>query len=282
VSTEEVEVRAKELGWVPVEEFKGDPERWVDAETFVRRGEEMMPLLRAENKKLRTRIESTEGELVQVKNLLKASAESIEELKRFNSTVAKERAKDTKRQLVTAIAEARREGDVETEVELQDQLRETTTAIAEADKKPVVASPAAPATTELSSTFKEWMTENTWFGENKRKTALAMGVAEELKANPATANLPEKQFLAKVTEEVNAMFETAAPRKSAKVEEGARGNGGDATGATSRGRAFSDLPPEAKAACEAQAKRLVGAGRAFKDVTEWRKHYVTKYYEGEG
>ena len=47
-----VEQEARTLGWVPAEEFKGDPNRWVDAETFVERGHTVMPILRKNNERL--------------------------------------------------------------------------------------------------------------------------------------------------------------------------------------------------------------------------------------
>jgi len=52
MSEETAETKAKAMGWSPKDEFRGDPDRWVDAETYVRRGEEFIPFLRANNKKL--------------------------------------------------------------------------------------------------------------------------------------------------------------------------------------------------------------------------------------
>ena len=47
-----LEDRAAQMGWVPVDKFRGDPAHWVDAETFVKKGEEVMPILRANNRRL--------------------------------------------------------------------------------------------------------------------------------------------------------------------------------------------------------------------------------------
>jgi hypothetical protein len=43
------EAEARSHGWTPQEEFKGDPARWVDAETFIKRADEVMPLLKKQN-----------------------------------------------------------------------------------------------------------------------------------------------------------------------------------------------------------------------------------------
>lgn len=43
------EAEARQQGWTPQEDFKGDPSRWIDAETFVKRADEVMPLLKKQN-----------------------------------------------------------------------------------------------------------------------------------------------------------------------------------------------------------------------------------------
>jgi hypothetical protein len=40
-----LEQRARNMGWRPREEFRGDPERWLPPDEFVDRGERMLPLL---------------------------------------------------------------------------------------------------------------------------------------------------------------------------------------------------------------------------------------------
>ena len=39
----DAETAAREMGWRPKEEFRGEAEKWVDAETFVSRGEHFLP-----------------------------------------------------------------------------------------------------------------------------------------------------------------------------------------------------------------------------------------------
>lgn len=57
------EAEAKELGWRPKEEFSGDDTRWIDAETFIKRGEDMMPLLKATNAKLKRELDTIKKDL---------------------------------------------------------------------------------------------------------------------------------------------------------------------------------------------------------------------------
>ena len=46
----ETEQRARNMGWRPREEFRGDASRWLPAEEFVERGERMLPLLQERNR----------------------------------------------------------------------------------------------------------------------------------------------------------------------------------------------------------------------------------------
>lgn len=51
------EAEARAHGWSPKEEFRGDPSRWVDAEVFVKRAEEVLPLVKAANKHLKREVD---------------------------------------------------------------------------------------------------------------------------------------------------------------------------------------------------------------------------------
>lgn len=275
--TTEVEARAKEMGWAPKEEFRGDPEKWIDAETYVRRGEELMPILKANNKRQSEELRAIQTELKQTKELLAASAESIEALKEFNSKVVRKEATEKLGELKEALVEAKREGDVEKEVELTEQIQEHKTALKEAEKKaeekPSGKTPPADDYTQ-NPDWKAWVAENTWFGKDRRRTALALGIADELKNNPETSNLTGRDLLDRVSEEVENVF--GGTRRTVDKVEGGGGSGGG-----KGGKGYGDLPAEAKAACERQAERLVGAGRAFKSQQEWRNHYAKAYFESE-
>ena len=46
----EIEQRARRMGWRPREEFRGAADRWMPAEAFVERGEQLLPLLQERNR----------------------------------------------------------------------------------------------------------------------------------------------------------------------------------------------------------------------------------------
>lgn len=62
-----IEERAEQMGWKPKDIYKGDPENWTDAEKFVQRGEEELPLLRSQLRKVQSDFHSTKRELSDVK-----------------------------------------------------------------------------------------------------------------------------------------------------------------------------------------------------------------------
>lgn len=277
--TEEIEVKARRMGWFPKESFKGDPERWVDAAEYVRRGEEVLPIVQANNRDLQLRVDQATRELQETKQLLSAATESIEALKEFNSEMSRQKVKEHRQEIAQALVQAKKEGDAETEVELQSQLNEADQALREAgkkpDSKPAEAKPNG-SPPEIVPEVKAWMKDNPWFGTDFRKTGLANGVAEEIRAkNPG---IKGQAFLDALDEELSQIPGFGNPeRESPARMEGGGGRGNGSGNGQGKGRNYASLPAEAKAACDRQGKRLVGPGRAFKDEESWRKHYVSKY-----
>jgi hypothetical protein len=54
-------------GWVPKEKFKGNEDDWVDASTFVKRGREILPILRKNNENLVRELNQTKASLQEFK-----------------------------------------------------------------------------------------------------------------------------------------------------------------------------------------------------------------------
>jgi hypothetical protein len=272
MSTNEAETRARTMGWLPLDKFEGPKERWVDADTYLKRGEEFLPILKANNRKLADQVNSVENELRTTKQQLAAAQEAIEGLKDFRSTLNKEKAVDEKRSITAAISKARSDGDVEAESQLIEKLGEVTAAIKEADKPKAKAASGDPAAPELTPAAKEWMAANPWFSQDQRKTGLAMGLANEWKAQGKT--LGTKEFFDHVDVEMEKIFDPNAGRRErpGKVE----GSTGSSEGGGG-GKSFADLPAEAQAACKKTASRVVGPGRAYKTLADWQKAYCETY-----
>lgn len=271
-----VEDKAKNLGWTPREEFKGDPEKWIDAEQFVERGEHIMPILKANNQKLQSEVLSLRGEIQRVNQILAAGQEAIEELKKFHSEDTERQVKKARKDLMAELRAAKREGDTDKELDIQEELDNFDEELRKESAK-VAAAPIAHTQPVNDPMFVAWQYDNPWFGVDKKKTALMIASAEELRADPKNNGLVGKAFYEAAAREADKVLNPQG-RATSKVESAS----GRSSVATSAGRrSFADLPAEAKNVCERQAKKLVGEGRAFKTMADWQKHYVEQYFLGE-
>lgn len=278
MSTQEIEAKAKELGWAPKEAFRGDPDKWIDAEAFVKRGEELMPILRANNTKLLGEISTLRGELSATRTMLNEATDAIDALKEVNNSTTIKDAKAKRVELAAALKVAREEGDVEGELEITDKLEEARKVIKDAETEPEKKKPVVNGSAKDDPVFQAWLTENPWFTTDKRRRSVTIAIANEIRGDPETANLVGKPFLDKVVVELEKTFPSnQRTNGKGKVAEGGRSSGGGE--GDDAGKTYSDLPADAKAVCDRQAQRVVGANRAFKDLNAWRTHYAIKYFE---
>ena len=271
-----VEQEARTLGWVPAEEFKGDPNRWVDAETFVERGHTVMPILRKNNERLETLVKQQAEELNKMKNMFNASQESITELQKVHAEATKAAVAKARAEVMNELKQAKRDGDVDREVELQEELLQLKDQQAQIDQQQQPQQQQAQQGTQeqVHPELQAWMKENPWFGTDTRKTQKAMGIAQILRADPDNDNLQGRAFFERVVAEL----EGNAPRPD-KVGGARPTGGGGGGGGAAGGKAFADLPADAKEACDRQGKKLVGEGRAFKDMAAWRSYYANLYFQ---
>jgi hypothetical protein len=283
MSANEIETKAAAMGWSPKEKFRGDPSNWVDAETYVKRGEEVMPILKATNRQLSSELESTKSRLNELQTTVEESKQVIEELKNFNTAITKQKADEIRSQLIAELREAKRSGDVDREVELTDQLTEHKAAQAKAAEKPAeklqVEKPAAtPEILKAKATFDSWLAENPWYNTDPIKTGVANGVAQKLRSEGS--ELTGREFFEEVARQTEAVLDkSGSTRRVDKVEGGGRSSSG---GGGMGGKSYADMPPEAQAGCEKFARSMTfGKGRLFENIEAYRANYASKYFERE-
>lgn len=152
---------ALKQGWVPKEKYKGDPKRWVDAETFVKRGEIFRPMLSAKNKELEEKLEESNRKYSEQQKAIERTAKMQEKL--F------ERARQD------ALAEIRREQKeawAQGDDAKYDQLEKRRDKLDEEFK--VEEPKAAPATAQQIDPYvKKFQDENPWFGRDYTLTQAA-------------------------------------------------------------------------------------------------------------
>lgn len=270
--SQDARMEAAQIGWVDLPDFKGNPDKWVDAETFLERGRTVMPILRKNNEKLQSELNALREKTVGLETALTSSQESMEALKKFYSEDVQRRVAEMKGELVGKIKQAREDGDVTAELEAGEELQELRDTEREMKARSEEA-PAAKTAKEppaLQPWFKAWQEKNPWYGTDEVRSSLAMGISRQLRKEGS--ELMNEAFLNEVASRVEKYLGGQQSRSADKVEGARNGSGGGA------GRSYSDLPADAKAACERQAANLVGENKAFKTVAEWRKHYTLLYY----
>jgi hypothetical protein len=267
-----IEQEARSMGWVPLEEFRGDPERFVSAEDFVDKGRHVMPILKANNKRLEGEVERLRAEQASLQELVRSSQQAIEDLKEASTEATRAAVKRAREELIAGIKTAREEGDVDGELRLNEELADLRKQEAEVKKAPAQAK--APETPQADPDLVAWVNENKWYGSDLRKTMRANGIAQQLRADPANDGLTQRAFYDKVLE---VMEEQTRGTPVSKVSGGRSSQASAGSGS----KTYASLPADAKEACDRQGKRLVGQGKAFKDVAAWQSHYAKLYYAGD-
>jgi len=288
VDTTEVEQQARELGWAPQADFKGDPEKWVDAKTYLERGEQVLPIVKATNRRLREDLTRQAAETAAMKAALAQSQETIAALQEFHEADTKDRVDRARKDLLEQLKQAKRDENVDREVELTDELSRLNTAVAEAKPKERTngsgtADPQPPRDYTKDPEFVAWHEENQWYGTDFGRTNIARGIAQQLRLNGDQTT--GRAFLDRVVEGTQKEIQRLTGRPAPSKVEGSRGGdggGGGGGGGGPNGKSYNDLPAAAKEVCDkfAADSRLVGPGKLHKDIKSFRESYVKEFYRG--
>jgi hypothetical protein len=236
---------ARELGWLPKEEFKGDPSRWTDAETFVRKGDEVMPLIKAQNKRLRREIDDLK------KQMRQASA---------HFSKAEERA------YARALADLQEKQEAAVESGDLAAHRAVSKEI-DALAKDMPGKPANQATAEEArEAWDDWREENAWYDRANLASAPEADVNARLYADrmvekhiEKTKDMPPAEFFDFIGGLVKEKYPLIG-RKPAR--EKPPSDVAPTTGArpAARGKGWGDMEPEERRVAERLAEKWVKSG----------------------
>ncbi len=249
VSAETI-AKAEKMGWSPKDQFKGDPAKWRPADEFVERGENMLPLVKAQVKR-------QEREIAELKAGMKQIAEY------HDKTAQREYAKalqELREQRAEAIAKGDGAAFDKVDGEIDKLKKDLETKAAPAQQKD-----------DNDPLFQEWLSRNRW-AEDAEMQLVGEAIAKGLmsKGEKATG----LDLLDLVTKEVKRRypekFENPRRNTAAAVEGGAGPRKGG-------GKTYADLPAEARAACERMAKN--GYADKPKEMAEFKAQYTKNYFE---
>lgn len=279
----DIEQKAQELGWVPQDQYKGDPERFIGAEEFVERGQHIMPILRKNNEKLLTEVEKLKYTVEEQKRLSAESAEALEAFKRYHAEDSKRQYERAKQELKAMKKEALADQDYDKLVEIDESMvrleREREKEVAPQPKKQDPSGWTPPKVNEEHPDFKEWREKAApWYGHDKERTDYTNAIASYIRMqHPAVVG---KEFLALVQGEIDKRFGSDVQQRRQALDRVESGTGTTSSSRSSGSKGFHSLPKEAQEACMSFAPQLVGKGKAYKDLAEWQSAY-TKDYLGE-
>jgi hypothetical protein len=233
------EADARKQGWRPREEFPGDDGRWIDAETFVKRGEELTPFLKASNKILEAKLARVEKRL--------AAQDKVEQ-RAYDRAVADLKAKQE---------HAVELGDVEAHRAVSKELDELKAAPPEKDDAP----------DDVQAAVKAFADANPWYAQAGEARDYADFIANG-KYAPLAKTMSPTEFFEFIAERTRATFpdlqDSEKPRARPRSMVEAPTNRGMSRGQ----KTFADLPAEA----QRMADRFVKMG-----VVKDRATYVKDY-----
>ena len=257
--------RARELGWSDQEHWRGKPEDWIDAATFLERGERIMPFIKRERDKLLELRAKDLAEIAALKARVDEGTATLEEFRKFHEEATEAAYKRALADLKAEKRAAKAAGDDERVDAIEEQIDELREA---GPPKPTAAPKPAASPAALDPVFVKWQTDNAAWLADPEKQAYAQSMASYIRATNST--LVGRAFLDRVTEEVEKHF--GGPKAAPKSD------GGGAPPPPSGGaRSYGNLPADAKAACDRYEKKMVGPGKPYKDQKAWRDHYVSTY-----
>jgi len=248
---DDTESRAKAMGWVPKEEFRGPPENWRDASEFVKRGEEDLPIVRERLRAATRKISELESNFNQ----------QVARLEKMSETALK-RQRD---QLVGAYENAMRQAVETGDTQRYDQLRQDMGQAVERHDAQIreVAEPK-PQQPARDPDADAWIQRNSWFNADREMQLVAVARSDALARE--RPGLSMRENLAEVERYVRSRYPDkfgASRAQPLNLEGGSRiANGGP------RQKGASDLPADARA----QGERFVKQG-LFKNISEYASDY---------
>lgn len=277
------EGEARDMGWVPEDKFRGPKGQWVDAKTFVEKGENILPIIRATRDKLREENLTKDRQIANLQKTVEDSQKAIRALQKAHTDETERRVNEAINDTKEKIKLARDAGDIDAELELQDALNDLKDTKSEIkvienqEDKPK--HPNATADSQFHPDFVRWQKENKWFGdmedpENRKRTREIFRIGEDLRdEGNKTEGYDFYQECLEILEEREASRsgKQVQQKKVSKVE------GSDNGARRTSGRAFDNLPKEAKEACHEDNDVFVGPGKKYKTVKEWEDEYAKIY-----
>lgn len=250
----QTEERARRMGWIPKEEYKGHEENWVDAETFYNRSLEELPIMRENFKKLERKYEAQERE----------SRQAIQDIKDHATRVEKLSYERAMKELLREQKEAVSDGDVER----FDQIEKEKQDLQKGKKEAVEVQEPNQVDPYEQQQIQDWINKELWYKNDVNLQAAANTYEAFLSSSQPSVPLRERLDMvsAHIKKTFPEKFGINPNRQLPPTVEGAN----KVSRRKPNAKSYENLPSEAKKVCDRQVKR-----------GELTKEEFLKYYEWE-
>lgn len=261
---EVVEKEARVFGWVPKEEFRGSEDDWVDADTFVKRGKEINPILRKNNELLLKKLEDKAKEIDSIKR-------DVEDFKKFQKESFEKKKVELETQIVELKSQKRAaiaEGNGDLVVDLDDRIDELKEAQREAKAESKAQPPKTePTSVEIDPEITSWLDRNKWFGQDTELTEMSNALGASVRKQ--FPHLTGREFLDKIDEKLAEHFPEKFLGKKPKVNT-VDSSGSTRSSGSSGKKSYDNLPADAKAACDRFIKNgWIKSKQEYVDSYDW-------------
>jgi len=236
------EAEARQHGWTPKEDFRGDASKWVDAETFVKRADEVMPFLKKQNGALKRELDDLKRTMKQFQSFATKAEERA-----YSRAMADLQAKHN---------EAVEAGDVAAANRVVKEMTELKSDVADLTGAPKGDALADDAPADAQAQVQRWVEASPYYMADESKTKYADLQSDAiLKEYGALHKFPGglEAALKEIDARVDRKFAARPPVQNAPASNRAGAKGG---------KSYSDLPPEAKKQCDRFVKTIPGFTQA--------------------
>ncbi len=255
--------KAKALGWVEQEEYRGDKTKWRDAEEFLDFGERLNPILRENNKRLEAQLRERDQTIAKIQ----ASVEKFAVVHEQTKKAAYEEALKTLRAEKKTALEV---GDYDAVIAVDERIAVTRDAAKQAEVGERESAPPIKTAehTRIEQEFTAWNAQNKWTEDPELEAFAQLQGSILLKEGVDTKGDAFVPFLNKVAERVKARYPEKFPES--KRVGASRVEGSSTGGSTGGGReSYAALPAEIKEVCDSLVESIPGYTR---------EKYVKAYY----
>jgi len=256
----EVEQKAMDMGWKPLDEFHGKKEDWRGADEFLERGEKILPIVKENSERARKEAKRLSAEVASLKEMQAKSLNQIQELAKLAKSADARGYEKAMKELQIKQREAVKEADTAAYDDATDKIKDLTKDAAKQAKAEVPEKPEVLVPPE----FDEWNDKNKWYGVDPDMTAYANSVA--LYIDKTKPGLKGKDYFDALTKEIEAKFPDNFRNLNRDNGDGAEPR--TPTPTKKGGKSFSDMPEAAQKMCN----EFVADG-TFKSKAEYLKVY---------